>query len=153
MKRAAKMRVRRTNLGRFAAVLLAAVFAACGFGPNYNNPAQNANVSTTPAASGVDHDIETMRTASFEFIFVFKRKDGEVLTADDKAYIKAIAQPEPNRFTLSEDERSVVAGSFYAFEPNVVKTLEKRFEVRDLSPEKTGDQTSNNSKNQSSENR
>lgn len=146
MKKLIKMRAKRIIFIRLVTAILTAVVAACGFGPNYNKPpAADVDGSPVPVASGVERDIESMRTANFEFIFVFKRKDGEIMTADDKAYIKSVAKPEPNRFTLSDDEKSVVAGSFYKFEPKVIDILEKRFIVEDLSPVKTADTLSNNS--------
>lgn len=89
--------------------------------------------NSAPAKSSVETDVETMRTADFDFIYVFRRKDGAVLTAEDKKYVKDNSPPETNRFLLSDEEKAVVAGSKYIFSPEHLKALSTRFAVENFS--------------------
>ena len=46
-------------------------------------------VNAAPLVSNFDSDLQAMRNADFKFILVFRRKDGGVLTPDDKAFANA----------------------------------------------------------------
>ncbi|CAN5365284.1 hypothetical protein BH20ACI1_BH20ACI1_01780 [soil metagenome] len=83
-------------------------------------------------------DLQTMRTAGFDYIFVFRRKDGGVFDAEDKAYLKANSPSVTNRFILSDDDKAVIAGSGYEFPTENLEALRKRFDVEDyLTPKET----------------
>ncbi|HQU85323.1 MAG TPA: hypothetical protein PKY59_19440 [Pyrinomonadaceae bacterium] len=98
--------------------------------PEASSPAAS---NSAPAISSLEGDIETMRTADFDFIYVFKRKDGAVLTAEDKKYVKDNSPAETNRFLLSEEGKAVVAGSKYMFSPEHLKALTDRFVMENFS--------------------
>ncbi|MGI8639147.1 MAG: hypothetical protein ACR2MG_04265 [Pyrinomonadaceae bacterium] len=80
-----------------------------------------------------ESDLETMRTAGFDYIFVFRRKDGGVLDGEDKKYLKANSPPVTNRFILSDGDKAAIAGSSYEFPPGNLETLRMRFNVEDYS--------------------
>lgn len=103
-------------------------------------PLSSAN--STPAKSSVETDVETMRTADFDFIYVMKRKDSGVLTAEDKTFIKENSPRETNRFLLSDEGKAVVAGSKYKFLPEHLKALSSRFVIENFS--KPDGETGNN---------
>lgn len=79
--------------------------------------------------------LKDLRTANFEFIFVFRRKDGAELNSEDKQFLKLNAQPEPNRWVLTGDKKAVIAGSNFVFEEKVLQNLRSRFNVEDYSKE------------------
>lgn len=87
-------------------------------------------------AADFQSDLETMRTAKFDHIFVFRRKDGGAFDAQDKAYLKANSPAATNRFILSDDGKAVIAGSGYEFPPENLEVLRQRFNVEDNSPPK-----------------
>lgn len=97
-----------------------------------NSTATRAN-QTEPAARSFDRDLETMRTANFDFIYVMRRKDGAPLDGDDKRYVKTNSPIETNRFILSDEEKAVIAGSKYKFAPENLTALQERFNVQDFS--------------------
>lgn len=85
-------------------------------------------------AADFQSDLETMKTAKFDHIFVFRRKDGGAFDAEDKAYLKANSPAVTNRFILSDDDKAVIAGSGYEFPPENLEALRQRFDVEDNSP-------------------
>lgn len=81
-------------------------------------------------------DLETMKTAKFDYIFVFRRKDDGVFDAEDKAYLKANSPAATNRFILSDDDKAVITGSGYEFPAENLNALRIRFNVEEYSPPK-----------------
>ncbi|HEY0657684.1 MAG TPA: hypothetical protein VGD05_04380 [Pyrinomonadaceae bacterium] len=97
-----------------------------------NNQTLPAN-STGRAINSFERDLETMRTADFDFIFVLRRKDGGKLDGEDRTYIKANSPAETNRFIVSDEEKAVIAGSKFKFAPENLKALQERFAVENFS--------------------
>lgn len=98
-----------------------------------NATAVRANSQTEPAARSLERDLETMRTANFDFIYVMRRKDGAPLDGDDKKFVKLNSPVETNRFILSDEEKAVIAGSKYKFAEQNLMALRDRFNVEDFS--------------------
>ena len=105
-----------------------------------NQPLKTDNTAAvkTPEnkAAGFENDLQTMKTANFDYIFVFRRKDGGVLDGADKTYLKANSPAVTNRFILSDDDKAVIAGSGYEFSAENLAALRKRFNVEDYSTPK-----------------
>ena len=101
-----------------------------------NAAAERANLSeaaNNQLKNSYARDLETMRTANFDFIYVFRRKDGAPLDADDKKYVKLNSPTETNRFILSDEEKAVIAGSKYKFAEQNLMALRDRFIIEDFS--------------------
>lgn len=98
-----------------------------------NAAATRANSQAEPATRSFERDLETMRTANFDFIYVFRRKDGAPLDGDDKKYVKLNSPIETNRFILSDEEKAVIAGSKYKFAEQNLMALRDRFNIEDFS--------------------
>jgi len=94
-------------------------------------PQSPANVA--PGLSNFETDLQSMRNADFNFIHVFRRKDGKVMDADDKRFVAGITPVETNRRQLSDDGKAIVTGSNYKFPPEVMKPLTDRFTMEDYS--------------------
>lgn len=77
----------------------------------------------------LERDILSMETADFEYIFIFRRKDGGKFDSDDKKYLKENSPPETNRFVISDDDKAVIAGSSFPFEPKTLEILGERFNI------------------------
>ena len=77
-----------------------------------------------------------MKTAGFEFIFVFRRKDGAQFDGEDRKYLRANAPAETNRFLATDDGKAFIAGSKYLFPPASLDALRLRFNVEDYSAPK-----------------
>lgn len=96
---------------------------------------QNSTVAAVEPTS-LERDIESMKTADFEFIYVFRRKDGGPFESADKTFLKANSPADTNRFVLSDMEKAVVAGSSYKFEPAHLVKLGEKFDIENYSVER-----------------
>jgi len=132
---------RKEESKRIFAIFLLLIFVSFGFSckPNSgilnsqkSNQTQTAN-STGKILNSFERDLETMRTADFDYIFVMRRKDGGKLDADDKTYIKMNSPVSTNRFIVSDEEKAVIAGSKFKFAPENLMVLQDRFAVEDFS--------------------
>ena len=100
-----------------------------------------------------------MRNVDFDFIYVFRRKDGGVFDAEDKKYLKANSPIFTNRFVLSEENKAAIAGSSYKFESQNLEKLQERFVIENFSKPESQDSNSenkdapNNSNSQENSNR
>jgi hypothetical protein len=80
-----------------------------------------------------EQDLQDMKTANFDYIFVFRRKDGGAFDSDDRKYLRQNTPPETNRWTSSDDGKAYIAGSGFGFTPEQMTALQSRFVVEDLS--------------------
>lgn len=97
--------------------------------------------------SDYEKDLRTMETANFDYIFVFRRKDGAVLNGEDKKYVKANSALGTNRFLLTDGDKAVIAGSKYAFSRENLEALRSRFLVEDFSKAKPPEASNNSNAN------
>ena len=74
-----------------------------------------------------------MQTADFDYIFVFRRKDGGVFDKDDQKYLRNNTPLETNRWRKSDDGKAFIAGSGFSFTPEQMTALRNRFIVEDYS--------------------
>jgi hypothetical protein len=124
-------------------LLIAAAFFSFSCQPNAailesskNATSERANsleAANNQPKNSFARDLETMRTANFDFIYVFRRKDGAPLDADDKKYVKLNSPTETNRFILSDEDKAVIAGSKYKFAEQNLMALRDRFNIEDFS--------------------
>ncbi len=132
------MKKPRTPIDRgIAAGALAAAFllAGCGPHPRFANAPENAAeaIETRPERPQIERDIESMRTAEFAFVYVFRRKDGGVLDADDRRVLNEQKPPEINRVKLSDEGRAAIFGSNFPLPEPQMKALRGKFAFEDLS--------------------
>ncbi len=130
-----RMRIKRSII----ALTLAAAFmlASCGPHPRFANVNAPGNAAesneTRPERPQIERDIESMRTAEFAFVYVFRRKDGGVLDADDRRVLNEQKPPEINRVKLSDKGRAAIFGSNFPLPEPQMKALRDKFAFEDLS--------------------
>lgn len=118
----------------FSAILICFCFACENSSLKTNgNAAQGA---PEQKISEFERDLETMRTANFEYIFVFRRIDGGVIDGEDKTFLKTNLPREINRIIISDEDKAVIAGSHFKFPPENLEILRKRFNIEDYSTKK-----------------
>ena len=138
--------MRRNNFGFCALLLSCVLWPGC----SANSTILKSGQKEQPANTGrrvdaFESDLESMRTANFDFIFVLRRKDGGKLDADDKKFIRTNSPEVANRLLLSDDDKALIAGSNYPFPPDKLKPLQERFVFQDFSKAaNTGGQTNIN---------
>ncbi|HXG83768.1 MAG TPA: hypothetical protein VNI84_07050 [Pyrinomonadaceae bacterium] len=129
----------RYNFGtKIFGLLLLFVIILPNFGCESPSLKANSSKSATAEAQkeilpGFEKDLQSMRNADFDFIYVFRRKDGGVLDGEDKKYLKAYSPAATNRFVLTDENKAAIAGSSYKFEPENLDNLQKRFVIENFS--------------------
>ena len=101
------------------------------------NRSTPSDISSTPEQVGTDADIAAMRTADFNFIYVFRRNDGGVLDGEDRSFMNANTPYEINRRKLSDGGRALVVGSNFRFPPENFRAMKERFAFEDHSKPET----------------
>ena len=92
-----------------------------------------AERQSTPEVVTAEAVIEAMRIADFNFIYVFRRKDGGVLDSEDRSFMNANTPYEINRKKLGDGDRALVVGSNFRFPPENFKVMKERFAFEDRS--------------------
>ncbi|MDQ6787289.1 MAG: hypothetical protein M3033_10820 [Acidobacteriota bacterium] len=139
------MTIIKTGARVFAFALL---IAFLNFG--CESPSLKANAhAPKPTASenntaSLESDLQTMRNADFDYVFVFRRKDGSAFDGEDKKYLRANSPAATNRFILTEENKAVIAGSSYKFEPENLEKLQERFVIENFSKSENQDAKSEN---------
>ena len=131
------MKKTKLNLITQAALICLIFFSLMNFACD-NRSFEKANVINSPVApeekqSNFANDLQTMKTANFDYIFVFRRKDGGAFDGEDKKYLRANAPAETNRFVLTDNGKAFIAGSKFKFPPQNLDVLRTRFNIEDFS--------------------
>ena len=129
---------------RLLAICLSAI-VLCACGPNeriMNSAAENRSeqaraantaANSAPAPRTFEQDLNAMRNADFNFIYVFRRKDGGVLDADDKGFITRTTPSEINRRSLADEGKALILGSNFRLPDDNLQKFKERFSFEDHS--------------------
>jgi hypothetical protein len=128
---------------KFALALAGAVVLFSSCTPNRRilesaRTPEPAVVNSTPGVSSLESDLQAMRNADFTYILLFRRKDGAMMDAEDKAVINANTPPDVNRRTLSDGGKTVIIGSNFPFLPGTIENLTSRVVMEDHSKPDAG---------------
>ena len=96
-------------------------------------PAVSKDSIVKPPVDEFESELTALRNADFDYIYSFRRKDGNPMDSDDKRFVKNNSHFATNRFTLSKDEKVIFAGSNYRFPEDGLAALKDRFEFGDYS--------------------
>ena len=84
------------------------------------------------ALTEFERDMVTVKNGGFGHVYVFARKDGQALQADDKSFLKAHPPDDVNSmWLLTDGERRVILGTNVDFTPVNVNALAGRFAIED----------------------
>ncbi len=113
---------------------LSMIASGCGANEGLLKSGKETPVPSTgeDSKTSVVREIEAMRTAGFNFIFVLRRKDGGTMDADDRSVIKANTA-SANRRVSVEDDKAFVIGSNPPIPPDNFGSLDERFAVENYS--------------------
>jgi hypothetical protein len=123
------------NLHRaFAVLSLSALAFACGENRHF---AVNNSPTPTPekTAETFEQRLDVVQQQGFDFVYVFRRKDGGALNVEDKKFLRE-KSPLVNQWVVTEDGKTAIAGTNYQFPPEELKALRERFNVEDHSKPK-----------------
>lgn len=113
-------------------LLLCILFSTCTY-RSFDEPKNDTKTDSAKEMSDFQRQLKAMRTADFDYIFAFRRKDGGIFTSEDKQFIKENSHYATNRFTLTKDEKAILAGSNFEFSEENLEALKERFEIEDFS--------------------
>jgi hypothetical protein len=116
-------------------LLLALVCGGCGGNESIlksgkETPAQS---NAQPAKSSLASDIESARTGGFNFIYLLRRKDGELINNADRGVIRENTAMANRRFSADEGKAFII-GSNPPIPPQNLAALYDHFAVEDHSP-------------------
>jgi hypothetical protein len=130
-----------------AALLSVSIATASACVPNQRIANSSADtpvpVNAEPVVITFEGDLQAMRNADFKFILVFRRKDGTVMTAEDKSFANANTPYDVNRRRLADDGKAIIIGTNFQFLPGVLEKLTERFTMENYSKPDSGPMVSN----------
>ncbi len=129
-----------------AGTMLSVAVAACTPNQRIINSAETpmpVPVNSAPVISSFESDLQSMRNADFKFILVFRRKDGAILSAEDKAFAKMNTPYDANRRRLADEGKAIIVGSNFPFLPDMLEKMTQRFTMENYSKPDSGPLVSN----------
>ena len=91
-----------------------------------------SNSAPEKKLSEFERELRYLKTADFNYIFAFRRKDGKPLDSEDKRFLKHESHTA-NRHTLTSDGRTAFVGTNYKLSDKNLEKLKKRFFLEDFS--------------------
>jgi hypothetical protein len=130
---------RNTKIVRFIAIAIMVMCAVVSFTACHRRGAaddETPDTSTyrpesTPATQ-FERDLKYIRDGHFTYVWVFSRKDGKELTAEDSEALRTNA-PKVVDWVTTDEKKKVIAGSNFPLEPAQMTALQKRFNIEDYS--------------------
>lgn len=116
-------------------VALGSVGCASRFILEDKNETPSPVSESTPEAAVDDFTdrLKGVQTGGFDFVFVFRRKDGDILDSEDRRFLRENSPADTNQWVVTSDKKAAIAGSNYRFLPENLTALRKRFAVEDFS--------------------
>lgn len=134
-----KKALRRCRLSGLAAGV-SLILSGCGPDERILRSGENrTNISNVERKlPSIDEDIEAMRTADFEHIYVLRRKDGGEIDNEDRGVIR-LNTDGANRRVASADGKAFIIGTNTKLPPKNMMALYERFAVENYSKKPSED--------------
>lgn len=133
-RRASNSAIRSTAIAG-AMFLVVALFSSCQPNPTILKdvvppvtPLSPADVKKTTFAE----DLAELK-AGYDFVLVYRRRDGAVFDNEDRKYLRQNSPLETSSWISSDEGKAFISGAGFAFPPEQMKALEKRFIIEDHS--------------------
>ncbi len=118
----------------FAVVIFAIIAAACGANEGILRSGKDASPqANVESKTPFEKDLEAMRTADFQFVYVLRRKDGGKIDAEDRGVIRVNTSTAPRRVAADDDKAFIIGTNTPIPPPNMI-ALYDRFAVENYSP-------------------
>lgn len=82
-----------------------------------------------------DQELQNLRAANFQYVWVFTRMDGKEFTSEDSEILRANA-PRVVDWVGMKDKKKFLAGFNFPIEPTALAVLQKRYKIEDYSVKK-----------------
>lgn len=107
--------------------------SACGANESILKSGKESPQANAESATPFAKDLDAMRTADFQFVYVLRRKDGGKIDAEDRGVIK-VNTSTANRRVAADDDEAFIIGTNTAIPPQNMAALYQRFAVDNYSP-------------------
>jgi hypothetical protein len=124
------MKCRRIIL--LSLITLGILFGSCGVNsktPEFNAPVARA-VEKKP---DVTEKLEYVQQGDFEYVLLFRRRDGAALDSADRKFLREKSSALINQWVVTDDGTAAIAGTNFRIDPKNLAELRKRFLVDDYS--------------------
>ena len=127
----------KLRLNEILVLVVVLVTTACGGGQSISNtntastPAPSPSVQASPL-TGFERDLQFIRNGQYTYVYVFSRKDGKPLDAQDGAFLRTNA-PQVVDWVTTDEGKKVIAGTNFNLEEGNMEKLRKRFNTEDYS--------------------
>lgn len=122
-------------LSEILMIATVAVCTGCGGGQSTSNtntasaPAASPSVQASPL-TGFEKDLQFIRNGQYTYVYVFSRKDGKPLDAQDSAFLRTNA-PQVVDWVTTDEGKKVIGGTNFNLEEGNMEKLKARFVTED----------------------
>jgi hypothetical protein len=117
------------NTAYLSFICLALLCGACGGNESILQSGKETPSATVgPTVPPFEKELAAMRTAGFEWVYLFRRADSGKMEAGDREFAKNLTA-DANRRVVSEDDMYIVVGMNSEIPGETMDTLLKRFAV------------------------
>ena len=121
---------------RVCCLILFSLFVI-GCSGSSNETATQSNTAASPVPTvqatpltGFEKDLQFVRNGRFAYVWIFSRKDGKPLDAEDGNFLRTNA-PQVVDWVRTDEGKKVIAGTNFNLEEGNLTALRKRFIVED----------------------
>jgi hypothetical protein len=116
-------------------IILALLITGCGGSKNETASDTAASASPAPSVQSTpqtefEKDLQFIRNGQYSYVWIFSRKDGKPLDADDSNFLRTNA-PQVVDWVKTDQGKKVIAGTNFNLEEGNMSLLKKRFVVED----------------------
>jgi hypothetical protein len=130
-----KGELRRSTAGLILVMWFGLVGSGChkrvAENPEPDQPPSSPKPTASPLV-GFAADLQFIKNGQFTYVYVFSRKDGKPLNAEDGQFLRTNA-PQMVDWVKTEEGRKVIGGTNFNLAEGNLVLLQKRFVVEDYS--------------------
>ena len=115
------------------AIAFAMTFAGCSRSATDDETPDPSTYRPLPTpATEFDQELQNVRSANFQYVWVFTRIDGKEFTPGDSEILRANA-PRVVDWVGMKDKKKFIAGFNFPPEPKALEVLRKRYKIENYS--------------------
>lgn len=127
--------MKHPGLNEILVISVVLMCTACGGGQvtsttnTASAPSPSPSVQASPL-TGFEKDLQFIRNGQYSYVYVFSRKDGKPLDAQDSAFLRTNA-PQVVDWVTTDEGKKVIGGTNFNLEEGNLEKLKARFVTED----------------------